>query len=305
MVRSMATELADRKILTLARKQRGIVCRPQLTAAGIHAWQIDNRVKQDRLIPILPGVYGVGHDCIDRETRLMAAILFAGPGSVLSHETAAAHWGLLEWHGGIHVVRDFNRVLPGRSRDSWLIVHRTRFLPPSETAMHNHLPVTSVERTLLNIAATQPRRKVESCLTAAERLRLLDKRKMDKVLERGPGWKGINMLRALMAEWSDEVTRSRSDLEERFFFLCRGGGLDTPRVNTMIEGFEVDIFWPQHRLIVELDSRTHHLTRKAFEEDRKRDAVLQAAGYRVVRITHRMLEQDPQSAVDSVLGFIR
>ncbi len=235
----------------------------------------------------------------------MAGLLFAGNGAVLSHQTGAANWEIMEWRGAVHVTRNFNRVLPGRKRDSWLTVHRTRSLPAEDVVRHNGFPVTSVERTLLDLAGTLTARKLESCLTEAHRLRLVDTNKLEQILKRGRGKRGVANLRKLVAEWNSEITRTRSDLEEEFFSLCRERGLGTPNVNVIVEGVEVDCFWPQHRLVVEMDSRKFHLNERAFENDRIRDGVLQAAGYRVGRITYRRLETDPESVLRSVVSLIR
>ncbi|MGA7396685.1 MAG: DUF559 domain-containing protein [Solirubrobacterales bacterium] len=299
----MDSRTIDEWILEMARRQHGLISRQQLTGKGIDRWQIDVRKRTARLIPVVDGVYAVGHDRLNAKARLQAGLLFAGPQSVLSHHSAALHWGLAGWLGPVHVLRDFNRVLPGRKKDRWLVVHRTRFLPENEVARHAGFPVTSVERTLLDLAAKVDERKLESCLTAAERLRVFDLTRMEQVLERGPGWKGIGRLRRVLNNWNHEITMTRSDLEERFFSICRRKGLPLPAVNVVVEGFEVDCLWRDDRLIVELDSRAHHLNPIAFETDRHRDGILQAAGYRVRRITYRSLEEDPEAAVDSVTKF--
>jgi very-short-patch-repair endonuclease len=88
-------------------------------------------------------------------------------------------------------------------------------------------------------------------------------------------------------------TRTRSDLEERMLSLCHSCRLPTPEVNVAVEGHERDFGWPQARLIVETDGWRAHGTRSAFERDRRRDADLVAAGWRVLRITHRQLETEP------------
>lgn len=93
---------------------------------------------------------------------------------------------------------------------------------------------------------------------------------------------------------------TRSGLERRFHSLCRDRGLPPPATNVAIAGLEVDAVWHPARLVVELDSRSYHDTSAAFERDRIRDATLQLAGYRVVRLTHRRLESDPEAAVQTV-----
>ena len=96
---------------------------------------------------------------------------------------------------------------------------------------------------------------------------------------------------------------TRSELERRFLDLCRSAGLSMPAVNVVVAGFEVDAAWPSARVVVELDSYAHHRDRGAFERDRERDAALQVAGHRVVRITHRRLDAEPAKIVSSLLSL--
>jgi very-short-patch-repair endonuclease len=79
--------------------------------------------------------------------------------------------------------------------------------------------------------------------------------------------------------------------------LCRDAGLPRPAVNVPIVGLEVDFVWPSQRLVVELDGYAFHRDRGSFERDRRRDARLQLAGYRVVRVTHRRLAEEPEAVV--------
>jgi very-short-patch-repair endonuclease len=97
---------------------------------------------------------------------------------------------------------------------------------------------------------------------------------------------------------------TRQELEARFFELCRRYGLPLPSCNVLVEGFLVDALWPAQRLVVELDSWEFHRERRAFEEDRVRDAALMAAGYRVVRITWRRLEDDPDGVAELIRKLI-
>jgi very-short-patch-repair endonuclease len=86
---------------------------------------------------------------------------------------------------------------------------------------------------------------------------------------------------------------SRSDLEERFLDVCAARGIARPRVNAVVAGLEVDFLFAAERLVVETDGYRHHRTRRSFERDRTRDAILTAAGYRALRFTHRQLTEDP------------
>ncbi len=149
-----------------------------------------------------------------------------------------------------------------------------------------------------------PARDVERAFEEAQRLGLLNARAAGGLLERSRGRRGVRPLAALLAEDRAAVAVTRSALEARFLSVCRRAGLPRPLVNVRIAGFEVDAVWPAERLVVELDGYAYHRTRTAFERDRARDAALQIAGYRVARVTYRMLESDPAAVVDLVRSLL-
>jgi hypothetical protein len=138
----------------------------------------------------------------------------------------------------------------------------------------------------------------------AERLRLLDVRAVKNLCERSPGRRGLKPLAALIAE--KRVTGdTKRELEALFFDFCRTQGLPLPACNVLVEGYEVDAFWAAHRLIVELDSWKFHSGRNAFERDRERDAALQAARYKVIRITWRRLTERPEEVAALLRRLMR
>ena len=148
------------------------------------------------------------------------------------------------------------------------------------------------------------RRELERAFEEAERLRLLDVRAIDQLCGRSRGRRGLRALGDLVREARPPAPAMRSELERRFLDLCRDADLPRPRVNSVVAGFEVDLLWPDRRLVVELDGHAFHHTRAAFERDRIRDGALQLAGYRVLRFTHRRLETDPVAAVESVRALL-
>jgi very-short-patch-repair endonuclease len=151
-----------------------------------------------------------------------------------------------------------------------------------------------VARTLFDLAEFVDFKRLESAWEEADRLRLLDLRAIERVCERGYGRRALRPTRRLLAE-ARVATFTRSPLEDEFAAFCRQRDLPTPAFNTTVLGFEVDALWPRQRLIVELDGFAYHHHRAAFERDRARDTALQVADYRVLRVTHRRLEQDPAS----------
>jgi very-short-patch-repair endonuclease len=180
----------------------------------------------------------------------------------------------------------------GHSRPG-ITLHRAT-LAPEDRTNRDGIPVTSIPRTLLDFAAVTPSLDaVVHAIEEAERLRLIDVRLIDRLLEGTNGHRGAAKLEHAMAKTDPQAQDTRSHLERTFLALCREGGLQPPLVNTLIEGYLVDFVWPKQRLIVELDGYGYHSTRRAFEKDRERDAVLQMARYRVVRVTARRLAAEP------------
>jgi len=150
-----------------------------------------------------------------------------------------------------------------------------------------------VARTLLDLAGAVDAQRLERAFEEADRLGLLELRALEQLCEHLQGRRGTAAIRELIAT-AREPAMVRSPLEERFAELCRKHELPPPLLNVSVLGFQVDALWPRQRLIVELDGFAFHRHRAAFERDRARDAALQAVGYRVIRLTHRRLEEEPE-----------
>jgi very-short-patch-repair endonuclease len=164
--------------------------------------------------------------------------------------------------------------------------------------------VTSVARTLLDLAEVLSARRLLRVLEEAERLRLFDLDAIDRLAGRSHGRRGLGELRLALAGMDDEPPPTRSELERRFLELCRAEHLPPPAVNAWLAGFEVDALWPEQRLVVELDGYAFHGARAAFERDRVRDAAIQLAGYRVLRVTHRRLAAEPGAVAEAVRALL-
>jgi very-short-patch-repair endonuclease len=131
---------------------------------------------------------------------------------------------------------------------------------------------------------------------AADRLELLEPSALARRCERSRGRKGTGRLLSLLVQYRP-LPETRSELERRFLRLCDDAELPRPAVNVSVEGFEVDFVWFAERLVVELDGYEYHRDRASFDRDRRRDAALQLAGFRVLRFTHRRLVDEPDSVV--------
>jgi very-short-patch-repair endonuclease len=224
----------------------------------------------------------------------MAAVLAYGPGTVLSHRAGGAHWELVRAGSLCEVTV----ATPRRSRPG-IRVHRAN-LPADEVTVHEGIPITSVPRTLFDLAAVLPQRQLERAINEAEVLHLWDELSLDHLLHRHPRHKGNRAVRAALQQRRQGSTATKSDLEEMFLALTDAAGIPRPEVNVLVEGFEVDAAWRDVRLVVELDGRDTHGTAAAFESDRARDRALQVAGWRPVRVTYRQMRDAPMALIDDV-----
>lgn len=225
----------------------------------------------------------------------MAAVLSSGPGAVLSHHSAAALWNIRDpGSGSIHVT------VSERSTSSRLICRHLSVLPDDEMTVHDGVPVTTVPRTVLDLAATFSVDRVESAIRQVEYLRLYDRLSLPDLIERYPGRRGVRRLRVALERVEGALPgHTRSPLEERFVQFLRRHRLPLPRLNDWIvvgaRRFQVDCHWPRARQVVELDSWEAHGTRTAFREDRARDRILRTAGYAVTRISSAQLDDEPEA----------
>ena len=224
----------------------------------------------------------------------MAAVLAYGPDSVLSHRPGGAHWQLVSDRGPCEVtIPQARRSRPG------IRVHQA-CLPSDEVTVHEGIPITTVPRTLFDLATALPERQLERAINEAELLHLWDELSLDHLLHRYPRHKGNKAIRAALQRRRQGSTATKSDLEEMFLALIDGAGIPRPEINALVEGFEVDAVWRDARLVVELDGRETHGTALAFERDRERDRALQVAGWRPVRITYRQMRDSPRAVIDDV-----
>jgi very-short-patch-repair endonuclease len=277
----------DRRLAELARRQYGVVDRRQLGELGVGPKGVAERVRTGRLHRVHRGVYAVGHSQLRREAHWLAAVLAFGPGAVLSHRSAAALWELRS-----SAASAIDVTVPsqsGRRSRRGIRVHRSGRLTWSEVTVCDGIPVTTVARTLLDLADVLSAQALKRAIDEAEYRRLLDMASVIAVAEANPGRRGSHVLALAL----DPPEPTRSELEQHFLSFCRRHRLPSPAVATRIEGFEVDFSWPEAELIVETDGLAAHRTRRAMESDRHRDRRLLLAGYRTVRLTDRALGEEP------------
>jgi hypothetical protein len=284
----------EARLLELTRCQHGVVSHTQLRSLGFAGATIRHRVAAGRLHVLHFGIYALGRPDLPVEGRWMAAVLACGPGALLSHMSAAAlHELLSSAHPTVDVTVP-RRVGLSRPR---IRVHRSTWLRDADRAVERGVPCTSVARTLLDLAAVVNRHVLERACDQAEVLRLIDWSVMDELVAGARGRAGVGKLRAVLSAGDLGHDVPSSVLEGRFLALCRRADLPKPAVNQWLtvagEEIQVDFVWRGLRLIVETDGFRTHRTRRAFQQDRRRDRLLGLAGWRVVRFTWDDVTSDP------------
>jgi very-short-patch-repair endonuclease len=280
----------ERRIAALADRQHGVVTRAQLAEVGFSAGAIDRRIARRRLNPVHRGVYAVGHRRLTAKGVWMAAAMI---GDALSVRSAAALWDLRPWSGAVDVtVRSWRRPTSG-------IRWHESSLAADEVTVKYGIPVTTVARTLLDLASVLRREQLEQAIGRAESRLLTDAPSLPALVARHRGRRGMATLRAVLADGRIGLDLPRSELELRFKAFLRQRGLPLPEVNVLVDlgsrWIEVDCLWRAAALVAELDGHAYHGHAGAFESDRGRDRALVARGYRCIRITSRALELEPEA----------
>lgn len=284
----------ERQLAKLAERQHGVVSRRQLLDAGLSVRTIGRRTEAGRLHRVHREVFALTQWPIGHCGEWMAAILACGDRALLSHRSAAAIWGLMRRGAAptVEVTAALGRSRPG------IVVHQGG-IAEVDRAVVNAIPVTTVARTIFDLAEVVDEDRLARVFEEAERLRLLNVAELEGVCGRCPGRRALAPVRRLI-DSAHPPEYTQSPLEELFLALCREYDLPPPVTGATVLGREVDALWPSRKLIVEADGWRFHGHRTAFERDRERDAAMQVEGYRVVRLTHRRLRREP-AAVASQL----
>jgi very-short-patch-repair endonuclease/predicted transcriptional regulator of viral defense system len=292
-----ATQLSrrvDGVIEGLAASQHGVVTRAQVVAAGVPVHVLEYRVKSGRLHRIHRAVYRVG-PAVSPWEREAAAVLACGDGAVLSDRTAGVLWNIVRYPSGdvfVHVSVQCGQRRIGPD----VRAHRIERLEPDERTVLHGLPITTPARTILDLARTADAAELEQAIAMAEREGLATREEFGRLMDRYPRRPGTAAVRELLARDSG-VVLTRSEAEALMVALFRKAGLRMPEVNVKLRGFEVDFVWRAEKLVVEVDGAAFHTSTRSFESDRRRDAMLAAAGFRVIRVTWRQLVEEPEAVI--------
>jgi hypothetical protein len=266
------------KIARIADRQFGHVTRQQLLDLGVPARTITRWAQTQRLVTVHTGVYAVGHQQHTAIAKGMAAILACGDQAVLSHDSAAALWGIRTWPAQPEVTAPRDRRRPG------IRTHRTETLTSKDVRRHGNLRVTSPSRTILDI---------QSRLTDRQLIRAVNELRLEKHLRATELQRLLNASPRVQSLIDPHQNPTRSGGEDAFLEFCRTHDLPVPKVNIKIFGHERDAIFEAEQVIVEVDGYKYHEDRHSFESDRERDAVAAEHGFLTIRLTWRRITGRP------------
>lgn len=300
----------DHVVTRFAARQHGLVSRSQLLDAGVTPAMIAHRFDTGHFERVFKGVYRVAGSQRTWHADLMAALLYCGPGSALSHRTAARMHELLRLPELVELCTPRRR----RARDlpeEW-VIHTSIVFPKADLIQVGGLTCTSVERTLIDLGAVVPQRRVGHAVEQALKSEQTDLSVLTYVHQRrrGRGRRGAGVLATVLEEL-DASARTESPLERDFMNLMRRSGLPIPRTQQVIDHngsfvARVDFLWPDHDLVVEVDGHEYHSTRDQRSADSSRQNRLTALGYTVLRFTSdqvRSARVEIVSTVRQTLGM--
>jgi Protein of unknown function (DUF559) len=299
---------SEAKLSDICRVQHGCFSREQAIACGVTRRQIDNRLDTKRWLTLVPRVYVLNGPPITWRGWVMAGCLRAAPGASAAGVTAATLWGLIpESNAPIEVATTRNiRGMATPPADSPVIhFHRVGRLPKEQLASVEGIPVTSVERTLLDVAGAAPPWTFNEALDCSLRKDLTSLERIAGYLgdERRSGVDGVRRLREALELRQGEAGIARSALEREFFELLRGSDLPLPEMNQRVEGPDgfvaiVDMIYPAQRVVVEIQSYAHHSSLEAFNQDAERLGSLTSLGYRALEVTADQIRRRPHQTIE-------
>lgn len=300
-------EVANRPDVLVARvaaEQDGVVSSAQLLACGVSPGGITSRLRNGRLHRLHRGVYAVGHVAVSARGRLRAAMLACGEGAVVSHFSAAALWELVECDDRLAHVS----VLSGSAGRciGGVRVHRRRSLASGDVWTRSGMRLTSPARTLLDIAADLSAQELRRTVRQAQAENRVNARQLVEVLARAGGQRGTVALRRVIA---DGPAPTRSELEDVVLELIRRVTTEPFEVNAMLRlpaerPIRPDFVWRDLGLVIEADGAAWHDDRLTREDDAARQAVLEAHGYRVLRITWAQAVRHPRQTLDRIANAL-
>lgn len=279
----------DAQVAQQAGRQFNRISRCQLIEIGLTDPAISRWVSAGRLIVAEEGVFAVAPLREDDDWgRWMGATLTA-PGSVLSHSSAATAWGILGSYGTFVTI-----TRPGSGgprRHGGVVAFRSSTLNGDVTSLER-MPITSIPRTLLDLARTVSQRALARAVREAVRLEHATLHQLGDSLGKYRGRRGSRRLAEVISRYAGlPLDRARSGAEIMALEVLRGAGRHLPRLNQRIAGQEADLSWPEVRLVVEIDGEPFHLDRG---EDARKQRRWEQAGWIVRRISSKDVYEHPE-----------
>jgi very-short-patch-repair endonuclease len=288
----MSADDAER-IASATRGRNGAAGWSQLLDAGLTPAKIKTRVARGDLVRVFPRVYIAGDPALIPLSMESAALISIGPDAVLHDRSAMVVWGLAARRLQPIEVAVARRVRPRQG----VRIHRVKHLDRADVRTRSNLRVTSPARTVVDFAATASLDEVEEAIALGLAQGLVSERELHQVMARLPAnHPGARAVRALIQRDGGAVM-TRSGGERKLRELLREAGLPQPISNAMVHGFEADLYWPDHGLVVELDSRPFHAKSRTFERDRLKSQILPTKGIEVVRVTGCQMRDEPFAVI--------
>jgi very-short-patch-repair endonuclease len=286
--------LRARQAWRLAARQHGVIALFRLLALGYTEAAVRHRIAKGRLHVIYPGLYAVGRADLTRTGEWMAAVLTCAPVAVLSHDSAAALWGIRDEDGSdIHVS-----VPRGTGhRQTGIVAHRRKTLRPRDVTRRDSIPVTTPILTLIDL----PPGPLEAAINKADELDLVDPPRLRRALDARKRQRGTRPLMDILDRSTFVLTDS--DLERCLLPIAARAGLPSPQTQRHLNGFRVDFFWADLGLVVETDGLRYHRTAEQQVKDRLRDQAHIASGLTPLRFTHWQVRYD-QAHVERTLRSV-
>src|SRR5215218_3495262 len=296
-------------VADLATLQGGVVSLDQLRDQGVSKSLAAERAEARELHRIHRGVYTVGHRAVSRQTILRAALLACGEGAVISHGTAAAFHGL--WDTAPRLIDVTVPVEAGRKIDG-VRCRRCRYPEPEEVAEVHGVTVTTVARTLVDLAGIVGLPTLRKTVGRAAIRKKLDVQAVDIAIDNAKRRRGLRSLDLALVPYrtkDGEAVDVRSDFETLILPDLLNLGFSRPACNVWLyidgERLLVDFFWEEQRVIVETDGRETHETPEAFQKDRRRDQFLASAGYRGFRVTWHQIHRERADVLSRIERALR
>jgi hypothetical protein len=278
-----------------AAQQWGVLSITELRECGLNAQAVRVRVANGRLHKLYRGVYAVGHTKLALEGDFLAAVKACGDGALLSHYSVAALLGFVQWDGRYPEV-----TLVGSTtrRHRGIRVHRTASLDPADRSCYRGIPITAPARTLADLACSLDYRSLRRAVRQAQALRRVSLRDLADITRRLGRRRGRGNLMRILATGA---APTRSELEDVVLDLILSAGFERPDVNVPLymAGRRVvpDFRWPGCGLVVEADGAAWHDHKLAREDDAERQALLEAHGEHVLRVTWTQAVSRPSQTI--------